>query len=340
VVHDTHDGVLVPPWGILDALDFTTHDNNLASGDELAASVGRPEVVGHTGRSDIAIESLGQTVDELGALAGAQDVGRGGGENKVAVQVHHERIRRSVKQGTALSGDTKDVRTGLLDEVLDVTGVDDGNVQAAPFVHPYAVPDRLSGNGKNGGIVTDENDTTGRRHSGLDNTDNVRDGQAGKERPHGEVLEAGGRRRELVAKGVILHIDTDKVIESRGGEAQDARDFLGVEQVRSLVPVNPHTPEVVTQQVIQGIPGEETQTVGNPVGLVGIVVEIRLRLLSQFPDGLGSLFVSARPDSQSDTVESVGGILLEYKGMVNAVRLALAGANLDIVREACLFFRQ
>lgn len=309
----------------------------MASGDELAAGVSRPQVVWHTGRRDVAIEGLGQTVDELGTLAGAQDVGRTGSENKVAVQVHHERIRRGVEQGTALRGDTKDVRTGLLDEVLDMTGVDDGNVQTAPFVDPHAVPNRLSGDGKNGGIVTDENDTTSRRHSGLDNTDNVRDGQAGEERPHGKVLETGRRRRELVAKGVILHVDTDKVVESWGREAQNARDFFGMEQVRSLIPVNPHTPEVVTQQVVQGVPGEETQAVGNPVGLVGIVVVIRLRLLSQFPDGLGPLFISARPDSQSHTVESVGGILLEDEGMVNAVRLALAGANLDIVRETRLF---
>lgn len=100
--------------------------------------------------------------------------------------------------------------------------------------------------------------------------------------------------------------------------------------------MNPHTPEVVTQQVVQGVPGEETQAVGNPVGLIGIVVVIRLRLLSQFPNSLSSLLISARPDSQGDTIESMGGILLEDEGMVNAVRLALAGANLDIVREACL----
>ena len=31
------------------------------------------------------------------------------------------------------------------------------------------------------------------------------------------------------------------VVQTRGGEAEDARHLFGVEQIRSLVPVNPHT---------------------------------------------------------------------------------------------------
>ncbi len=69
------------------------------------------------------------------------------------------------------------------------------------------------------------------------------------------------------------------------------------------------------------------------------VVEVGLGLLAQFANGLGALLVGTGPDAQRDTVQSVRRILLEHKGMVGAVGLALASANLNIVGEAGLIIQ-
>jgi hypothetical protein len=61
----------------------------------------------------------------------------------------------------------------------------------------------------------------------------------------------------LIAKSIILHVDTDKVIESGSWEAENARNLLGVEEVCGFVPVDPHTPQIITQKVVQWISGEE-----------------------------------------------------------------------------------
>jgi hypothetical protein len=61
----------------------------------------------------------------------------------------------------------------------------------------------------------------------------------------------------LVAKSVVLHVDTDKIIESGSWEAENARNLLGVEEICGLVPVDPHTPQIIAQQIIQRISGEE-----------------------------------------------------------------------------------
>lgn len=184
--------------------------------------------------------------------------------------------------------------------------------------------------------MADKDDSTGRRDGGLDDSDDVGNGQAGEQWPHGKVLEASGRRWELVAEGIVLHVDLDKIVEARGREAENAGDLLGVEQVGGLVPVNPHAAKVVAQQVVQRVSRKERQAVRNPVGLVGVVIIVRLCPLAQVSNRLGSLLVSSRPDAQANTVQSMGGVLLEDKGMVNAVGLAAAGANLDIMGEACL----
>lgn len=202
---------------------------------------------GDTRRRNIAIEGLGESVDELGALALVQDIGWAGGQDEVPVQVNHEGIRGGIEKGTALGGDTQNVRARLLDKLLDVAGVHNGHVEATPLIHANAVADGLGCRSQHGGVVTDEDDTASRRNSGLDHTNDVRDGETVKEGPHGEVLESGGRRRELVAEGVVLHVDANQVIETGGREAQNPRHLLGVEQVGSLVPVNPHSPQVVTQ---------------------------------------------------------------------------------------------
>jgi hypothetical protein len=100
--------------------------------------------------------------------------------------------------------------------------------------------------------------------------------------------------------------------------------------------VNPHTTEVVTQKVVERISRKEGKAVWDPVRLIGVVVKVGLGSLPQVANGLGSLVISSRPHAQRDTVESLGRILLQNEGVVDAVRLAATGANLNIVREACL----
>ena len=62
----------------------------------------------------------------------------------------------------------------------------------------------------------------------------------------------------MVAEGVILHVDADKIVQSRSWEAQDARNLLCVEEIRSLVPVDPHATEVVSEQIVERIARQET----------------------------------------------------------------------------------
>jgi hypothetical protein len=109
-----------------------------------------------------------------------------------------------------------------------------------------------------------------------------------------------------------------------------------MEQVGSLVPVNPHTSKIISQKIIQRIAREERQAVRNPVSLIRVVVVVTLSSLAELTNCLGPLLVGSRPNSQTDTVQSVRGILLENKGMVNAVRLAAACANLNIMGETSL----
>lgn len=66
-----------------------------------------------------------------------------------------------------------------------------------------------------------------------------------------------------------------------------------MEQVCGLVPMNPHAPEVVTQQVVEWISGEEGQAVRNPVCLIGVVIEVGLRPLPQIADSLGALLIGS-----------------------------------------------
>ena len=335
MVHDAHDSILVPPLGLFNAFDLSSHDDDLASWDELAASVGSAQVLGHTGWRDISIQGLGHAVDKLGALALVQHIGRAGGEDKVAIEVDHKSIRRGVEQSPALGSDTQNIGTRLLNQLLDVTGVNHGDVQTTPLVDANAVANGFRSDSQHRWVVTDENDAASRRDSSLDHADNVGDGQTSEQWPHGKVLEAGGRRGELIAQGVILHINADQVVKTRGREAEDTGDLLGVEQVGGLVPVDPHATEVVTQQIVEGIPGEEAQAVRNPVGLVRVIIEVRLRLLAQLADCLCALLVGTGPNAQRDTVQSVRRVLLQDERVVCTVRLALAGTDLHVVREAC-----
>lgn len=107
-----------------------------------------------------------------------------------------------------------------------------------------------------------------------------------------------------------------------------------MEEVRRLVPVDPHSAQVITEEIVQRVSGEEGQAVRDPVCLVRVVVKVGLGAFPEVPDCLGSLLVGARPNTQTDTIERVRGVLLEDESMVNAVWLAATGADLDIMREA------
>lgn len=184
--------------------------------------------------------------------------------------------------------------------------------------------------------MADKNDSAGRRDGGFDDTNNVRDGQTVEERPHGEVLEASWGGRELIAERVVLHVDANKVVESGGREAEDARDLLSMEKVGCLVPMNPHASEVVAEQIVEGISREERQAVWDPVRLIRVIVEVGFGALPEVADCFGSLLVGSGPHAQANTVQRLGRVLLENKGMVNAVRLAASGADLYIVGETSL----
>lgn len=141
----------------------------------------------------------------------------------------------------------------------------------------------------------------------------------------------------MIAEGIIFHVDTDKIVEPGGREAQNAGYFLGMEQVSSLVPVNPHATQVIAQKVVQRVTREEGQAVRDPVGLFRVVIVVGFGPLSQIPDGFGSLLVSPRPDAQANTVQGVRRVLLEDERMVSAVGLVPASTDFHVVRETSLF---
>lgn len=109
-----------------------------------------------------------------------------------------------------------------------------------------------------------------------------------------------------------------------------------MEQVRRLVPVDPHAAEVVAQQVVEGISRQKGQAVRDPVNLVWVVIEVRLGPLPEVANCLGTLLVGPRPDAEADAVKCVRGVLLEDEGVMNAMWLAPACANLYIMRKASL----
>lgn len=292
----------------------------------------------HTSRSDVAIQGLGQAGYELVALAPSEHRRRARCEDKVTVQVHDQSVVRGCEQRLALGGDAQDVRARLLDQLFRVASVHDRDVETAPLVDADAEPHGLGGHGQHGGIVADEDDSTRWRDGRLDNTNDIGDRQAAEKRPHSEILESRRRGRKLVAKCVVLHVNPNQIVQPWSWEAQNARDFLGMEEIGSLVPVNPHAAEVVTQKIVERIPGKERQAVWDPVGLIGVVVVVRLSPLPQIPDRLRPLLVGPRPDAQANSVKRVGRILLKNESVVDAVRLAPASADLNIVGETGLKF--
>lgn len=100
--------------------------------------------------------------------------------------------------------------------------------------------------------------------------------------------------------------------------------------------MDPHTTQVVTKKVVQGVSRQEAEAVRNPIGLIGCIKVVRFRSFPQVTNRLGPFLISSGPDTKSDTIKSVGSILLEDEGVVDAVRLALASADFDIMRKASL----
>lgn len=279
---------------------------------------------------------MGQAVDHLGSLPRGQSSRRTGCQYKVPVQIDDESVCGSGEKSTALSGNTKDIWARLLNKLLNVASVDNWDVKTAPLVDTNAKSDGLGSNGKHSRVVASENDATSGRDGCFDNTNDVRDRQAGEERPHGEVLESRGRRWELIAEGVILHVDADQVVQARSRETENARHFLGVKQVGGFVPVDPHASEIVTQQVVERVTGEEAQTVRDPVGLVRLLIVVGLGTLAKVANSLSALLISTRPDTESNTIESMAGILLKNERVVNAMWLTATSADFDVVGKASL----
>ena len=70
-----------------------------------------------------------------------------------------------------------------------------------------------------------------------------------------------------------------------------------MEQIRGLVPVDPHATEIVSQKVVQRVSRKKAEAVWNPIGLAWHIVIIRLGTLSEIADRLGALLVCSRPDA-------------------------------------------
>ncbi len=65
-----------------------------------------------------------------------------------------------------------------------------GPIETAPLINTDAVSDSLGSHCKHCWVVTDENDAASWRKSCLNNTNNVGNGQAREQWPHGKVLES------------------------------------------------------------------------------------------------------------------------------------------------------
>jgi hypothetical protein len=83
-----------------------------------------------------------------------------------------------------------------------------------------------------------------------------------------------------------------------------------MEKVGGLVPVNPHAPEIVSKEIVEGVSRKKRQAIRNPVGLVWVIIVVRLGALAKITDRLRALIVSSRPYAEADAVESLGRVLL------------------------------
>jgi hypothetical protein len=140
----------------------------------------------------------------------------------------------------------------------------------------------------------------------------------------------------LVAESIVFHINANEVIQSRCWETEDARDLLRVEEVRSLVPVNPHSSKIVTKKVVERITRDEAQAVRYPICFVRDIMIVRLCLSSKFTDSIGTPLICSRPYAECNAVEGVLRILLQDERMVQTLGLTSSRDKLDIMWKASL----
>jgi hypothetical protein len=146
MVHHTHDCVLVPPFGIFDAINLSSHNNDLASWNELASAIGGSEMLRNAGWGDFSSKGLAESVDKLVSLTRCKCSWRAGCKNKVTVQINDQSICGSSEESSALSSDTENIWTRFLDEFLDMSGMNHGHIETTPFIDTNAVADGLSSN--------------------------------------------------------------------------------------------------------------------------------------------------------------------------------------------------
>lgn len=162
--------------------------------------------------------------------------------------------RASVGSGeerATLSSDANNVWARLPNPLLCMKSVNYRNIETSQFVDEHAETDSLSGNREHSLIVTDKDDLSGWRQSSLNDSYDIRDGPASQQWPHGEVLKASWRRRELIVQGVVLHVYSNKAAEPWSREAKNARDLFGREEINGLVPANSHGSKVITREIVQ-----------------------------------------------------------------------------------------
>lgn len=129
----------------------------------------------YSGWGNFTVESLGQAVDHFGPLATAKDIWWARSKDKVPVKVNNKSIRWCSEKASAFSRHTKNVRARLLNQLLRMAGMDNRDIETAPFINTNAESNGLGSDGQDGRVVTDENNTACWRYSCFDNTNNIGD---------------------------------------------------------------------------------------------------------------------------------------------------------------------
>lgn len=169
------------------------------------------------------------------------------GDNQISVKIHQESVLGRGEQRSTFRSDTQNIWARLLNEIVNTSSVSNRYIQTSPVVHAGTESNGFCGNCQHRRMVRHKDDSSSRRYSRFNQSDHVWNGQAAEERPHGEVLEAGWGGRELVAQGIIFHVDSDQVVQPGCWKAQNTRYLFGVEKIGCFVPVNPHSSQVITE---------------------------------------------------------------------------------------------
>src|ERR1700742_3521980 len=122
---------------------------------------------------NFSIESLAETIDHLCSLASCECGWRARGEDKVAIKINNQSICRSSEKSTAFSSNTKNIWARLLNEFLDMSRVNDWNIESTPFINTNTESNSLCSNCEHCWVVTDENNSPGWGDSGFYHANNV-----------------------------------------------------------------------------------------------------------------------------------------------------------------------